>query len=62
MESKIDKILDKYRTEGRLEVLSQEESAKINRRINEEMKKVRRDYRMREAKSYISAGEVYFNC
>jgi hypothetical protein len=61
MESKVDEILNRFEREGKLEILSKEKSAEINRRINEEMKKVRRDYRMKEAKSYVSAGEVYFN-
>ena len=62
LESRISKLKEKWKKEGRLKTLSDEDTYKINKRINDEMQIVRMDYRRREAQSERNAGRMYFNC
>jgi len=57
--NKFQEIIDKYKKEGKLEILSLEESRKISNRIDYEMRKVRREYRRREKQSEIEAEKIY---
>lgn len=60
---KIKEIKEKWKKEGiENEKLSKEDTYNINKRINDEMSVVRRDYKKREAESIESASRTYITC
>lgn len=58
LKNKSIEIIDKIKKSGSFEQLSKEESTKINARINDEMKVVKRDYARRESESIRSASKI----
>ena len=58
----IGNILKKAEKEGRLKILSKEESNGVMKAISDEMKIVRREYILKQARSEEDAKKIYFNC
>lgn len=60
--SRIEKILKEIKSQGKVKILTMEESYQITKEIGDEMEKVHREYLKREAKSERYAEKTYFNC
>jgi hypothetical protein len=55
----VNDILEKYKREGKVSIISEKESAEASNRINEEMRKVRVEYNRKSALSIQEAEKLY---
>jgi hypothetical protein len=60
--SKSHEIIERIKNEGKVTPMNSEDDIAKIISINKYMKKVRRDYIVKEIKSYISASEIILNC
>jgi len=55
-------ILEKLKAEGKVRVCNTEEDYRISEEINKQVRKARRDFLIKQAKSWESASKTFLTC